>query len=62
MSQKGNFEIRKELQVKVYLNYNIPSLQIALRHCLLKCKNINNGNKTKINNIYTGAGHIIRIS
>ena len=37
--QKCNFEIRKELQLKVYLNYNIPSLQIALRHCLLKCKN-----------------------
>jgi hypothetical protein len=33
--------------VKVYLNYNIPSLQIALRHSLLKCKNNNNGNKTK---------------
>ena len=47
MSQKGNFEIRKELQVKVYLNYNIPSLQIALRHGLLKCRNINNGNKAK---------------
>ena len=46
-SQKCNFEIRKELQVKVYLNYNIPSLQIALRHCLLKCKNNNDGNKTK---------------
>jgi hypothetical protein len=30
-SQKCNFEIRKELQVKVYLNYNIPSLQISLR-------------------------------
>ena len=47
MSQKGNFEIRKELQVKVYLNYNIPSLQIVSRDCLLKCKNNNNGNKTK---------------
>ena len=28
-SQKYNFEIRKELQLKVYLNYNIPSLQIV---------------------------------
>ena len=46
-SQKCNFDIRKELQVKEYLNNNIPSLQIALRHCFLKCKYNNNGYITK---------------
>lgn len=50
-SQKCNFDIKKDikkdLEVKVYLNRNLPSLQVALRHCFLKCKNNNNGNKTR---------------
>ena len=45
-SQKCNFDIRKELQVKEYLNI-IPSLQIAFSHCFLKCNYNNNDYKTK---------------
>ena len=36
--------------MKVYLNYDIPSLQIALSHCLFKCKKNNNGKKKQKNN------------